>query len=186
MDDDMIKHYCNEDCVLLEVHQVDEHTHDITLVEYNIPSNSWTLKQWNYLIRYLKHITSITFGTIFLPVLIPAIYFKPSSVHGTIRPNDNITLTKPWTACYKYPYFKHSFETCAPHNWIWKFYPFMVHHHAAEMFSILLPLKVQVFQYNPCQVSILFYFIKRKTYRIYNMNLKRIVCIREKKVFNFM
>ena len=37
MDDDMIKHYCNEDCVLLEVHQVDEHTHDITLVEYNLP-----------------------------------------------------------------------------------------------------------------------------------------------------
>ena len=34
MDDDMVKHYSNEDTCLLEVHQVDEHTHDITLVEY--------------------------------------------------------------------------------------------------------------------------------------------------------
>lgn len=35
MDDDMVKHYSNEDTCLLEVHQVDEHTHDITLVEYD-------------------------------------------------------------------------------------------------------------------------------------------------------
>jgi len=34
MDDDMVKHYSNEETCLLEVHQVDEHTHDITLVEY--------------------------------------------------------------------------------------------------------------------------------------------------------
>lgn len=34
MDDDMVKHYSNEDTCLLEVHQVDEQTHDITLVEY--------------------------------------------------------------------------------------------------------------------------------------------------------
>lgn len=36
MDDDMVKHYINEDTVLLEVHQVDENTHDITLVEYDV------------------------------------------------------------------------------------------------------------------------------------------------------
>lgn len=40
MDDDMVKHYCNEDTVLLEVHQVDEQTHDITLVEYDPSSSS--------------------------------------------------------------------------------------------------------------------------------------------------
>ena len=34
MDDDLVKYYCNEDTFLLEVHQVGEHTHDITLVEY--------------------------------------------------------------------------------------------------------------------------------------------------------
>ena len=36
MDDDMVKHYINEDTVLLEVHQVDENTHDITLVEFDV------------------------------------------------------------------------------------------------------------------------------------------------------
>ena len=35
MDDDMVKHYSHEDTVLLEVHQIDEETHDITLVEYD-------------------------------------------------------------------------------------------------------------------------------------------------------
>ncbi|KAI1287614.1 Protein grainyhead [Halotydeus destructor] len=39
MDDDMVKLYCNEDTVLLEVHQVDEQTHDITLVEFDIVGN---------------------------------------------------------------------------------------------------------------------------------------------------
>lgn len=39
MDDDMVKLYCNEDTVLLEVHQVDETTHDITLVEYDVAGN---------------------------------------------------------------------------------------------------------------------------------------------------
>lgn len=41
MDDDLVKYYCNEDTFLLEVHQVDEHTHDITLVEY--------VANWNHL-----------------------------------------------------------------------------------------------------------------------------------------
>jgi hypothetical protein len=36
MDDDMVKYYIDEDTVLLEVHQVDENSHDITLVEYDI------------------------------------------------------------------------------------------------------------------------------------------------------
>ncbi|CAG2171536.1 unnamed protein product, partial [Oppiella nova] len=36
MDDDMVKHYSHEDTVLLEVHQIDEETHDITLVEYDM------------------------------------------------------------------------------------------------------------------------------------------------------
>ncbi|XP_054152988.1 protein grainyhead-like [Oppia nitens] len=36
MDDDMVKHYSHEDTVLLEVHQIDEETHDITLVEFDI------------------------------------------------------------------------------------------------------------------------------------------------------
>ena len=36
MDDDMVKYYIDEDTVLLEVHQVDENTHDITLVEFAI------------------------------------------------------------------------------------------------------------------------------------------------------
>ncbi|KAJ6218222.1 hypothetical protein RDWZM_009379 [Blomia tropicalis] len=35
MDDDMVKHYSHEDTVLLEVHQIDTETHDITLVEYD-------------------------------------------------------------------------------------------------------------------------------------------------------
>ncbi|XP_075586404.1 grainy head isoform X7 [Dermatophagoides farinae] len=35
MDDDMVKHYSHEDTVLLEVHQIDAETHDITLVEYD-------------------------------------------------------------------------------------------------------------------------------------------------------
>ncbi|UXI16910.1 Serine threonine protein kinase-related domain containing protein [Sarcoptes scabiei] len=35
MDDDMVKHYSHEDTVLLEVHQIDTETHDITLVEFN-------------------------------------------------------------------------------------------------------------------------------------------------------
>jgi transcription factor CP2-like protein len=36
MDDDMVKHYSHEDTVLLEVHQIDEETHDITLVECDL------------------------------------------------------------------------------------------------------------------------------------------------------
>ena len=35
MDDDMVKHYSHEDTVLLEVHQIDAETHDITLVEFD-------------------------------------------------------------------------------------------------------------------------------------------------------
>ncbi|XP_015787180.1 protein grainyhead isoform X1 [Tetranychus urticae] len=40
MDDELVKLYCNEDTVLLQVHQVDEQTHDITLVEYDSSTNA--------------------------------------------------------------------------------------------------------------------------------------------------
>ncbi|XP_053204735.1 protein grainyhead-like isoform X2 [Panonychus citri] len=40
MDDEYVKLYCNEDTVLLQVHQVDEQTHDITLVEYDCSTNA--------------------------------------------------------------------------------------------------------------------------------------------------
>ena len=51
MDDDMVKHYSHEDTVLLEVHQIDEETHDITLVEYDC--------NWNPLESILKPIGTI-------------------------------------------------------------------------------------------------------------------------------
>lgn len=44
MDDDMVKHYLNEDTVLLEVNQVDENTHDIILVEYDVNANNKQIK----------------------------------------------------------------------------------------------------------------------------------------------
>lgn len=49
----MVKHYSHEDIVLLEVHQIDEETHDITLVEFDM--------NWNYLEFESKSVKSETF-----------------------------------------------------------------------------------------------------------------------------